>query len=163
MPRRLRAALIIAALWGVPWAVCGAALQYNRVRHGGFEFDYIHTGADVARNVVAAGVFAGLIGAGTGLLFGVLLAANRGEIRQRPLTVPRMAASGARAGMLLPAALALGWFARDPRAVDWLDLLGLLGMLVLAAAAGAVCGAGTWLLATRASSVARPTERERAT
>jgi hypothetical protein len=141
--RRLRAAAVLAVLWGAAWTVGGAALGMYRIRHGGMEFDWVRSGTDVLRYVVLFSVAWGGIGAANGLAFsGVLATLGRRSARRR-ITAGRVAQWGAIGGLVLPT-LFLVFLAFDE--VADLHAETVVPFLGGAATLGALCALGTFAL-----------------
>jgi hypothetical protein len=153
--RRLRAAAVLAVLWGAAWTVGGAALGMYRIRHGGMEFDWVRSNADVLRYVILFSAAWGGIGAANGLAFsGVLATLGRRSAPPR-ITAARVAQWGATGGLVLPT-LFLVFLALDEAADLHADTV--VAFLGGAATLGALCALGTFSLAGGIAQVRRTGE-----
>jgi len=148
LSRRLRAAVVVAALWGVAWTIGGAVLGLYRVRHGGIAFDWVQGGRDVLRFVIPFAAAWGGIGAANGLAFAGVLAALGRRSAPRGVTAGPAARWGALGGLALPT-IFIAFIALDSAAE--LRPAGVVALLGGSAALGAVCALGTLALAGGAS------------
>jgi hypothetical protein len=143
--RRLRAAAVLAGLWSIPWALGGALVGYNRIRHGGFEFDWVNGVADVRHFVASTAIRWGAIGAVNGTIFAGVLSTLGRRAAPEFLTWSRVTGWGALAGLVIPTVvLVLALLAASDPAGLWPAVL-----IVPAAGAclGALCAVATFAIA----------------
>jgi hypothetical protein len=139
--RSVRAALVIAIAWAIPWTVAGVVLNVFAGRRDLFQY----ATADIIRTVLIFAAAWALLGALNGLFFSLLLS-TVGKRWRGGLDGLRVAALGAAAGSILPIAFFAVLVPRDFITYHGAPVVAL-AVVVLGAALGGMLGIATFAAA----------------
>jgi hypothetical protein len=134
--RRIRGALGMGVVWGTAWMGAGLVMMLTFLLTTG------STGADVPYPLGF-----GLLGFLAGVVFSVVLGLVERHRRFDQMSLPRFGAWGAAGGALLSGGFVVAVSLVDGPAFLW----NLLFLAPILSAAGAVCAAGSLVLARRAN------------
>jgi hypothetical protein len=143
-PRSVRATLIIAIAWAIPWALGGAAFSFLllRSRLGPF----VLSPPELFRVLGMALLMYGIAGAAQGVLFALILW-TIGRHWRRPLTGLSVALLGAIAGSTPPLVLIALLIARGSQAPSGASVIVPIAFVALWGALGALLAVATFAAA----------------
>ena len=148
MLQRWRAALVLSTFWGIIWSLGGTAVGYYRARTEPMFLHSIRNWGDVVQVVILHAAVWGLIGAIQSLVFAGVLTVLGRRVGSAGLRAGHVAAWGALAGLVLPAAFLLYLLGYESRFGGGAPpLIAYFLLLGGGAGLGLVCALATFLLA----------------